>query len=347
MLFDPQRQLVPFDCIMVLRKITQTLELKLTGTDPAFLFAFITHVLLLNHLSVQDRARRLEPITKGLKKNLMAFIPPVLLTAETVIAASNTTIDVDLRVFISLIRFFAENTKLTLHQAIGSDIAMVMETEFQAFIVPVADFAQFSLQFRPRSTPSPPTHDLQLLPFSNQIFDEELAPLHGVPSHKVVSKVVEAESDEESDAEDWDASSGDEDETSTNESAEDEAQVPEEGPGFFEDGFLYRDTNHWHNSKKAILPKHLGGEARTSMTEWQKKKKLRSDQRFMKSLHNQAATLTGTLGAALQQIKIPLVGSTPPPSSKVFLFQVHTAMFLTWFTAEAGSFARPVQRRWL
>jgi len=292
MLFDPQRQLVPFDCIMVLRKITQTLELKPTGTDPAFLFAFITHVLLLNHLSVQDRARRLEPITKGLKKSLMAFIPPVLLTAETVIAASNTTIDVDLRVFISLIRFFAENTGLTLQQAIGSDIAMVMETEFQTFIVPVADFAQFSPQFRPRSTPSPPTHDLRLLPFSNPVFDKELAPLYGV-----VTEAVEAENND--------------------------------------------------NPRKTNLPKHLGGKTLASLTEWQRKKKLRSDQRFMKSLHDQAATLTGTLGAALQQIKIPPVGSTLPPSLKVFLFQIYTVMFLTWCTAEAGPSAHPAQRKWL
>ena len=317
-ILSDQRQLAPFDCIAVLREVTQALKLKRTKTDTGLLFAFIIHVLLLSNISVHDRARRLESITDDLKTGLMAFLSPIFLTAESVIAASNTTIDVDVRVFLSLVRFFTDNTGLTLQQAIGTDLAKIMETEFKVFIVPIAKFAQYSHQFLPRSTPPPPTPNIRLLPFSNPVFDEELAPLHGVVSRTVADKEDKQESSEESAAEDWDASSGDEDEGSADESVEEE--IPEEqGPGFFDDGILYRDAYHWHNFKKTILPKHSGGDAQASMTEWQRKKKLRSDQRFMKSLHNQAATLTGTPGAALQQIKILPVGSTPPPPLKVIL----------------------------
>jgi hypothetical protein len=59
----------------------------------------------------------------------------------------------------------------------------------------------------------------------------------------------------------------------------------------------------------AILPKHLGGDTTAPMTEWQRNRKLRSDQRFMKTLHDQASTLTGALGAVLEQVKIPSVAS--------------------------------------
>jgi hypothetical protein len=58
-----------------------------------------------------------------------------------------------------------------------------------------------------------------------------------------------------------------------------------------------------------ILPKHLGGDAAAPMNEWQRNRKLRSDQRFMKNMHDQASTLTGASGAVLQQVKIPSVSS--------------------------------------
>ncbi|KAL4079734.1 hypothetical protein J3A83DRAFT_4155359 [Scleroderma citrinum] len=315
-LFNPQQQLAAFDPISVLRKITETSKLKQTETDAALLFAFIIHVLLLDRLSVQDRARRPEPISDDLKNDLTFFLTTTLLAAETVIADLNTTIDVDARVFISLIRFFAENTELSLQQAVGPDIARIVETNFRPFVVPVAKFSQFSQHFLPRSVPSPPTQDLRLLPFSNSVFDEELASIQGNTIHHNVDDAEEAESSEKSNAEEWDASSGDEDEKSTNKPGSDEAQPSVQDKGFFDEGILYHDTHHWHNSKKPILPKHLGGEAPTAMNEWQRKRKLRSDQKFMKSLHDQAATITGVLGAALQQIKIPPVGTAPASSSK-------------------------------
>ncbi|KAL4072373.1 hypothetical protein V8B97DRAFT_1958702 [Scleroderma yunnanense] len=315
-LFDPQRQLVAFDPISVLRKITETSNMTQTETDAALLFAFIIHVLLLDRISVQDRARRSESISKDLKKNLTAFLATVLLATETVIADLNTTIDVDARVFISLIRFFAENTELSLQQAIGPDIVRIMQNNFSAFVVPPAKFFQFSKKFRQRSAPSPPTLDLQLLPFSNSVVDEELAPLYGATVHANANVVEEMESSEESDDEAWDASSGDEDEKGTTKPTNDGAQLSKQGTGFFDEGILYRDTHHWHNSGKAILLKHQGGGASAAMTEWQRKRKLRSEQQFMKSLHRLAATITGTFGATLQQVKIPPVGSAPVPSSK-------------------------------
>ncbi|KAK7063652.1 hypothetical protein R3P38DRAFT_2819611 [Favolaschia claudopus] len=68
-------------------------------------------------------------------------------------------------------------------------------------------------------------------------------------------------------------------------------------------GIHYSDTTHWHNSK-SILPSHLGGEDHKVLTECQRQRQNRSNQRFMTTLQKSAATLTGALGTTLQQITI-------------------------------------------
>ena len=69
---------------------------------------------------------------------------------------------------------------------------------------------------------------------------------------------------------------------------------------------VYEDTQHWHNHKRAILPPHMGGSDNIRpMDERQKRRQLRSEQRFMSKLQWQAETLTGALGTPLQQMVIP------------------------------------------
>ena len=123
-----------------------------------------------------------------------------------------------------------------------------------------------------------------MLPFSDPLFDEELATID--------IDVDEEESDDEEDAQ-------------------------------LEFNTLYSDTQHWHNHKRAILPAHLGGsDSIGPMDERQKRRQLRSEQRFMSKLQWQAETLTGALGIPLQQIVIPSAAAarksriTSPPTSK-------------------------------
>lgn len=303
--------------------------------EKALFFAFLIHIVLLLRLSTQDRARRLEPMQDRFKHQLASdFLPAVFHAVEVAITSLSTTIDIDVRMFIALVRFLAENSTFSVQDIFGDDIANFVEDKLSSFSVPISAFSQFAPEFLPLpALVSPPTENrLGLLPFSNKIFDEELAPIRsltdddGAPAHEVDETEEDegVDSDEGSDTDEWDTSSEEEDEEKTS-----APKVLPDVPrtGYFDDGTLFNDTRHWHNHKRPLLPKHLGGEAPTaSATAWQRKKRLRSDQRFMKTLHDQAATLTGASGAALHQIKIPPVGAASnQPPSKVIAFALYDA----------------------
>jgi hypothetical protein len=74
----------------------------------------------------------------------------------------------------------------------------------------------------------------------------------------------------------------------------------------FGEGTVFKDTAHWHNHKRAILPKYLGGEDPRPTDPWQRRKKMRRDQLFMARMNKHAHTLTGALGVQLQRQVIPL-----------------------------------------
>jgi hypothetical protein len=76
----------------------------------------------------------------------------------------------------------------------------------------------------------------------------------------------------------------------------------------FDSGTKIFDNRHWHN-QKSILPSHLGGNKPKPVNEWARQRALRSDQRFMATLHVQASSLTGASGAILRQIVIAPVGT--------------------------------------
>jgi len=295
--------------------------------EKALFFAFLIHLVLLPRLSTQDRARRLEPMNAKFKHQLASnFLPNVFRAMEVTVTSLNTTIDIDVRLFIALVRFLAENSTLSSQDIFGNDVAKVVRDNLSPFSVPISAFSQFAAVFLPALPYLPIENRLGLLPFSNKIFDDELAPIRGLcdddtaGAHHIDEAEDEGvESDEESNTDEWDTSSEEEEKTSAPKFLPD---VPR--TGYFDDGTLFHDTRHWHNHKKPLLPKHLGGDAPSgpaNAAEWQRKKKLRADQRFMKTLHDQAATLTGASGAALHQIKIPPVGAASNQSpSKVIQF---------------------------
>ncbi|KAF8551588.1 P-loop containing nucleoside triphosphate hydrolase protein [Imleria badia] len=285
--------------------------------NKALLFAFLIHLTLLPHLSTQERARRLEPMKAGFKHQLASsFLPNIFHAMEVAITSLNTTIDIDVRVFIALVRFLAENNTYSVQDIFGNEATKIVQDRLALFSVPISTFSQFAVEFLPfPALASPPIENgLGLLPFSNKIFDDELAPIRslgdddGAGAHRIDEREEDEgiESKEGSDADEWDASS-EEEETSAS-ATKALPEVPR--TGYFDDGTLFNDTRHWHNHKKPLLPKHLGGEALlANATEWQRRKKLRADQRFIQTLHDQAATLTGASGAALHQLKILPVGA--------------------------------------
>ncbi|KAI9567890.1 hypothetical protein HD554DRAFT_2314563 [Boletus coccyginus] len=243
--------------------------------------------VLLPRLSTQDRARRLEPMKAKFKHFLASdFLPGVFCAMEVAMTSLNTTIDIDVRLFIALVRFLAENHPLSSRDIFGNEVNKIVRDNLSPFSVPISAFSQFAAVFLPLPAlaHTPMENMLGLLPFSNRIFNDE-----------------------------WDTNS-----------EKEETSVPKFLPevprtGYFDDGTLFHDTRHWHNHKKPQFPRQLGGEVPSgpaNAVEWQRRKRLRADQRFMKTLHDQAATLTGASGAALHQIKIPPVGaaSSQPPS---------------------------------
>jgi hypothetical protein len=86
--------------------------------------------------------------------------------------------------------------------------------------------------------------------------------------------------------------------------SDDSEEVVEYGALEFGKDTAFNDRYHWHNTKRHILPKHLGGEEVKPSDEWQRKKMLKKQQRFMSRLTSDAATLTGAFGARFDRLTI-------------------------------------------
>ena len=293
-----------------------TTYLLASKDDPQVLLlaVFVIHVLILDKISIQDRARRLEPMKSSFLTSLSkSFLPRILRAIETVVVSKNVSIDIDIRVFLSLLRYLSEHQDQSLMEIFGSTLAKDAGKIFSELKFPPLDFSQFREYFLPQDlcqTPVP----LQLLPFTNRVFDEELSVIHIATESVAHSSPVEYVASRGEELGEWDDSSSDE-------STDNHPSALSSKTQQYSENTLFSDTRHWHNHKMPILPKHLGGDAAAPMNEWQRNRKLRSDQRFMKNMHDQASTLTGASGAVLQQVKIPPVSSNQR-TSKVSPFLV-------------------------
>ncbi|KAI0720199.1 P-loop containing nucleoside triphosphate hydrolase protein [Cerioporus squamosus] len=233
------------------------------------LYVFIAHMLCVPHIELSDRARTSVALPKELTSLLTStFLPSVFLSLESAASPAN----IDGRVFAALLDTILRAQDTDLSPVLGSGVVSELNSLWKAHTLPAPDLPALRRSFPPvqalRQTSESERSPLSLLPFSHPLFDEELAAIH-----------IEAE-----------------------ETGEDD----EETASHLEFNTLYSDTQHWHNHKRAILPSHLGGADSTGpMTEWQRKKQLRSEQRFMSKLQWQAETLTGALGTPLQQMVIP------------------------------------------
>jgi hypothetical protein len=233
----------------------------------------------------------MENINHDLKRTLIeSFLPRVFFAVENTLAVLNAHVDVDGSIFVALLCFIARNVDEPLGSIVDSDICATVDTVWAEIKLPRPVFSKLSSyalsDAGPQSAPSP-AKPMKLLPFSNPVFDKELSAVH----------VVVEEEDKDID----DGAVHGEDKDNNN------ADLTERF--HFNKGTIFSDTQHWHNNRRAILPRHLGGEDTKYADERHRQRKLRSDQRFMANLQNQAGTLTGASGAALKQIKIPPVGS--------------------------------------
>jgi ATP-dependent RNA helicase DDX60 len=262
------------------------------------LYVFVTHCVILENLSVEERARSVLPVlNERLERDVReVFLERMFLVVDAVLCSRGTGegaawIDIDGRVFMTLLHFILANasSSSSIQELVGENVYRQVETIWSSTNPPV-DFLKFS-QFFPLPPPPevpPPVvtenvrkQEYTLLPFNNKVFDEELSSIRVnvlPPSTSDPSPLASAH-----------------------------LEFGSQG------GIIFSDTQHWHNTHKSILPSHHGGgkqqDPKPALTEWQKRKKLRSEQRFMATLQQQAGTLTGALGAVLKQIVIPPVGS--------------------------------------
>ncbi|KAI0660897.1 P-loop containing nucleoside triphosphate hydrolase protein [Cubamyces menziesii] len=248
---------------------------------PELLQLFIAHIFNVPHLGLKERALPPVALPDTLVSHVNAsFLPGVFVALEN--GASAVTVDG--RVFASLVDYVLRSQDTSLTPLLGPEIASQVEALWQENNIRAPDLVAFRARFPPTSAPQADnafdgSHP-GLLPFHHPLFDQELAS-------------IRIDADELSDDED-------------------------EDPSHLEFNTLFSDTQHWHNHKRAILPPHLGGnDTQGPMTEWQRKRQLRSEQRFMSKLQWQAETLTGAYGTPLQQMIIPsaAVARKSKPSS--------------------------------
>lgn len=255
------------------------------GTDEcafSILHIFVAHLLLLPLLSIEERSRPYVALHHELDQHLQeSFLPTIFLIYEA--THRRASMDMDGRVFRDVLHFIISNPNLSLAEALGEAVATELEQLWSRHNLPCVKLTVLASQFpapidgdTSDSDTNTDANPLQLLPFSNAVFNEALADAH------------------------IDVSQGDED-------------LPAAEMDF---STIFQDAQHWHNHRRALLPKHLGGEDKVPpLTEWQRKRQLRSEQRFTAKLQWQAESLTGAWGKALQQITIVSgLSAKPPPS---------------------------------
>ncbi|KAI0067591.1 P-loop containing nucleoside triphosphate hydrolase protein [Artomyces pyxidatus] len=238
------------------------------------LYIYVAHCLVLPALSVAERARPLDFLCSDLNKALKSFLPPVFYATEALVLTSNIFLDLDGRVFTSLIRFFISHVPaVALQDVVGPEIHARLEAIWQSAGGPTPDLHRLAESF-PNSGQSQAVvtaHNplYALLPFQNDVFESELATV----------RVAVAEDD------------------------------LDPAPNLeFSQGTVFSDTNHWHDHHRPILPKHLGGGDAKPSSAWLRQKMLRNEQFFMRNMQQLAATLTGASGRALQQIRVLPMG---------------------------------------
>jgi hypothetical protein len=242
------------------------------------LYIFILHCLVLESVSVEERAQHLKHLHADLLDILTGTFFPILFQAvDVVVSSTDASADIDGHLFVALIWYLIANPSLPMSEVVGSGVYQRTETIWSKLGLPPIDLVSFASQFPNPAASLPRTLDdkpLRLLPFDNDVFNDALSSIHVEVDQNI------------------------------------EIPFPTQAHLEFGGGMLFTDTRHWHNPNKSILPKHLGGEDTKPKDSRQRRKALRKDQNFMKVLLRQAETLTGALGTTLEQAVIAPVGST-------------------------------------
>jgi ATP-dependent RNA helicase DDX60 len=247
-----------------------------------FTFLYFLHIMTLPILPIPERVRpHHEVVDQDLVTTLVeSFFPSIHLVMAAFVSKTNRFVDIDGRIFTSILRFAISHDYLqtnALEELVGPGISSRLQNVWRSTNAPPPDLTKLPARFQHREDSKPSSAEsgeeaapFTLLPFHNQIFDDELAAVHVTVADKCQAS------------------------SATNLK--------------FSQGTPFSDTKHWHAHRRTILPKHLGGEGVKVGGERARQKQLLRDQRFMVQMHRLAATLTGASGRVLQQILIPATG---------------------------------------
>ena len=237
---------------------------------PDLLWCFILHCEALPLIPLRNRAIGSQRCNQDLDAHLQGhFLPKLFSLIDSCLAEQNLDLDIDGNVFIAFLGILLSDGALSLPQQLGDSLSQIA-----TLVKPLSDNpphfdplrSKFPAQLS-RFNPRPlAAVPKKLLPFHHDTFDERFSLI----------------------------------ELSSNESE----KAIEYGALEFGRDTAFNDKYHWHNTKKHILPKHLGGEQTKPSDEWQRMKMMKGHQRFMARLTADAATLTGALGARFNRLTI-------------------------------------------
>lgn len=188
--------------------------------------------MILPTLPVPGRAHQRVDLNEDLVATLVGtFFPKINSIMASFVSKTNYFVDVDGRVFTAILRytiFYGQLQSSVLTELAGLEISSRLETVWRSANAPPPDFMKLLVSFPnnhgPETFSAVPDEEVtpfRLLPFHNQVFDEELATVRVTVS--------------------------------------DQDQVSSTAILEFSQGVPFSDTRHWHVHHRTVLPKHLGG----------------------------------------------------------------------------------------
>jgi hypothetical protein len=242
---------------------------------PGLLWCFILHCEALPLIPLRNRTIGSQGCGPDLAAHLLEdFLPKAFSLIDVYLSEWNLDLDLDGNIFVALLGILLSDTTLSLPQRLGDSLSRTAIS-----IVPSPEDPQdletlrsvFPVQVA-RSQPFlSVSAPTKLLPFHHDVFDEGFSLI--------------------------------------NLSSDDSKEVVGCGELEFGKDTAFSDRLHWHNTKRPILPKHLGGAPEKPSDGLQRMKMMRKHQRFMSLLTNDAATLTGASGARFNRLTIVTKGS--------------------------------------
>ncbi|KDN44229.1 hypothetical protein RSAG8_05702, partial [Rhizoctonia solani AG-8 WAC10335] len=246
--------------------------------DEAFAFVFIAAQLALTPMSAQQRALNHCSVSQGISDYLkLDFYPAMFRHLRANLVDTAFFPDIDGHLFLVLLNCTLKLPEGSLEEIFGEDLARNMSSAWAEVGLSTPNLGNLSSRFtftqQQSVTISRPK--LELMPFSHPVFDNYLPYIATLSDNQKSDELLNR--------------------------TRIEALCDEP----------FEDEKHWHNNK-SIHPKHLGGSNEPApTTDWEKRKKLRREQRFMANLQRHAQTMIGAKG---QPIKRIVIAETSAPS---------------------------------